>query len=300
MPTRMIKKRVGELTLVGYSVAGVESVVAAPELNLCFDMGRAPTEMVSIDTVCITHGHMDHAAGLAYYHSQRAFIGNPPGRVIVPLKLAQAFQALMAVWADIEGHHSPGEIVGVEAGQDVPIRRNLLVRPFTVNHGAAALGYSAIEVRNKLKPEYAGLSGPQLVELKKKGETIEHRLEVPLVTYCGDTALGAFLDEPHVCQAQVLIVECTFFDPDHVVRARAGRHLHVCDMPELMSHLQSPHVVLTHVSQRTDMRVAKQMLADTLNESDLARTTFLMDRPPRKRYPRSAEPTDETTTGATD
>ena len=278
MSTMLVKKRIGDLLLVGYSVAGVESVIVAPELNVAFDVGRAPSEVVPIDTVCLTHGHMDHAAGIAYYFSQRNFIGNSPGRIIVPHRLGQPVQALMGVWADIEGHHSPGEVIAIEPGEEVAIRRNLLVRSFAVNHGIAALGYSVIEVRHKLKPEYKNYSGPQLVELKKKGISIEHRLEVPLVAYCGDTALGPFLDEDCVRNAQVLLLECTFFDHDHLVRARAGRHIHVADLPEVMRRVRSPHVVLTHLTQRTDMRFARQVLADSLEKVDLGRITFLMER----------------------
>ena len=281
MAAWMAKKRVGDILLVGTSVAGVETVVAAPELNLCFDIGRAPSEVVPIDTVCLTHGHMDHAAGLAYYLSQRGFIGNPPGRIILPRSLAQPVQALMGVWADIEGHHSPGEIVPVEPGQDVRVRRDLIVRPFAVNHGGDALGFSAVQVRHKLKPEYHDLSGPQLVELKKKGVQIERRVEVPLIAYCGDTATGSFLRQSCVRDAKVLIVECTFFDPEHVSRARDGRHVHVADMPGLMEQVRCPNVVLIHLSQRTDIRAARRILADTLPEADLARITVLMERTPR-------------------
>ena len=74
MAGRLIEKQVGGMGFVGVSVAGVETVVAIPELNVCFDAGRAPTEMITIDNLCLTHGHMDHAAGLAYYLSQRGFI----------------------------------------------------------------------------------------------------------------------------------------------------------------------------------------------------------------------------------
>ncbi len=288
MQSWMAKKKIGDLQVIGRSVAGVETVVAAPELNVCFDVGRAPTEIISIDNVCLSHGHMDHSAGIAYYLSQRGFIGAGPGRIIVARELAQPIQALMGTWADIEGHHSPGEILGVDAGEDVSIRRDLLVRPFTVNHGAFALGFSVIEVRRKLKAEYTDLSGPQLVELKKKGIQIQHRIEIPLIAYCGDTALGAFLDDPSVCNAKIAIIECTFFDQEHITRARAGRHMHVRDFPEVMERIKSPDVVVTHLSQRTDMRVARRVMDDTLSEADRARITILMERPPRK--PRSAAP----------
>jgi ribonuclease Z len=89
-----------------------------------------------------------------------------------------------------------------------------------------------------------------------------------------------------VRDAKVLIVECTFFDPEHVTRARAGRHVHVADMPGLMEQVRCPNVVLIHLSQRTDIRAARRILADTLPEADLARITFLMERPPQGRRDR--------------
>src|SRR5215218_3553947 len=54
------------LTLIGYSVAGEETVVQVPELNVCFDIGRSPYFALTSNIICITHGHMDHLAGVAY------------------------------------------------------------------------------------------------------------------------------------------------------------------------------------------------------------------------------------------
>lgn len=65
----------GDFTLQGYSVAGEESVVCVPELDVVFDIGRAPRECLSINHVLLTHGHMDHSAGIGYYFSQRDFQG---------------------------------------------------------------------------------------------------------------------------------------------------------------------------------------------------------------------------------
>jgi ribonuclease Z len=287
MPTHVVSKTVGGFRVVGYSVAGEETAVALPELNVCFDAGRSPREIVSIDTLCVSHGHMDHAAGVPYYFSQRHFIGTASGRVVVHRRLAQAFQALMACWAEIEGHHSPAEIVGVMGGEEVSLRRNLILRAFDVNHGQYSLGFSVIERRHKLKSEFAECSGPQLVELKKQGVEIENHLEVPLVAYCGDCADGDFLDLDHVRNARLLIVECTFFDPEHIRRARVGRHLHVRDLPEIFPRLRNQHILLTHVTRRTDMRFAKRALESLIEQGDRERVSFLMDRPRRSR---EAEP----------
>ncbi|HRX87375.1 MAG TPA: MBL fold metallo-hydrolase, partial [Phycisphaerae bacterium] len=187
MPTPVIEKTVGDLTVVGYSLAGEETTVALPELNVCFDAGRAPREIIPIDTLCVTHGHMDHAAGIPYYLSQRSFIGTAPGTVVIHRQLVPHVETLMACWGRIEGHASPGRIIGVTDGDETPLRRNVVLRAFTVRHGAYALGFSVIERRHKLKSEYADHSGPQLVELKKQGIAIENTVEVPLVAYVGDT-----------------------------------------------------------------------------------------------------------------
>lgn len=277
---RIVHKEIAGLKLFGFSLAGEESFLAAPEYNVCFDIGRAPREVMPIDNVCITHGHMDHAAGAAYYMSQRGFVGLAPGRIIVHRGLAQAFQRLMAVWSDIERHPSAGQILGVEHLEDVPLRRGLLVRPFDVNHAAFALGYSLIEKRHKLKAEFVGKSGPEIVALKSQGVPIDEHTEVSLLTCTGDTALGRFLDLSFVRETRVLAIECTFFDPDHRTRASQGRHIHVNDVPRILEAAPHAQVLLIHVTRRTDIRQAKRILSRVIRREDAERVSFLMDRPP--------------------
>lgn len=283
MPTSVIEKTIGEFKVVGYSLAGEETTIALPELNVVFDAGRAPREIIPIDFLCVSHGHMDHAAGIPYYLSQRCFIGTSPGTVVLHRQLVPHVEALMACWGRIEGHVSPGQIVGLENGEEYGLRRNLALRAFAVRHGAYALGFAIIERRHKLKPEYADRSGPQLVELKKQGIAIENTVEVPLVAYVGDTADGPHFDLDHVRNAQLLIMECTFYDQDHIVRAKAGKHIHVRDMRGILPRLRNPHILLTHVTRRTDIRAARRILESHTDRADHERMIFLMDRPPRKR-----------------
>lgn len=257
-------------------MAGEETVIAVPKLDVCFDIGRAPREAVHTGNVCLSHGHMDHAAGLAYYFSQRRFIGVGRGRLIVHRGLAPSMRRILDAWADVERQPAAADIVEVEHLHDVEIRRGLLARPFDVNHCDFALGYTLIETRRKLKPELAGKSGSELVMLKQSGTEIEDTIEVPLITYSGDTRVGQFIGLDFVRDSRVVLLECTFFEKDHAGRAWAGRHIHVADLPCVMEAIPDAEIVLTHVTRRTDIRRARRVLENTLRPDDLDRVTLLM------------------------
>lgn len=283
MAGRLVDKMIGGIRLQGISLAGEETVIIVPEFGVGFDIGRAPREAVFMDCICLSHGHMDHSAGLAYYFSQRNFQGVAPGCVLVHHRLVPAIHDLLSVWGRIEGHVSPGRIVGVDEDEDFEIRKGLLARPFRVRHRGPTLGFSIIEVRKKLRPEYAGYSGQQIVELKKTGQSIDYRLEIPKVAYCADTEVGDFLDRDYVRNAEVLIIECTFFEEEHLVRAREGQHTHVQDLPGLLERVNSPHIVLSHITRRTFMSEVKRTLTSLLKPADLQRLTILMDVPRHRR-----------------
>ncbi len=293
MAERLAEHVLGDIRLIGHSLAGEETVIAAPELNVCFDVGKAPADILAIDNVLLSHGHMDHAAGVAYYLSQRNFVGNAPGRVICPTPLVGPLRDLLRVWGRIEGHVSPGQIVGMEPDQDFEIRKGLMARTFAVNHRAPSLGFSIIDVRHKLRPEFEGKTGPELVQLKKTGVEIQYRLEVPLIAYCGDTAEGQFLTLEHVRRARVLIIECTFFEDDHVRRAREGYHLHVRDIARILPKVESEFIVLTHLSRRTSMRHARHVLSRLLDAAVLSRVRFLMEGRRGSSRPAAPPPVDQ-------
>jgi ribonuclease Z len=168
--------------------------------------------------------------------------------------------------------------------EDIPIRKNLVVRPFAVNHmrqgrrdgGAQALGYTAIEVRKKLKAEYSELTGPQLVDLKRQGIEITRRVELPLVTYSGDTGPGEFFELDFVRNSRVFLLECTFVAEEHRERARAGNHMHLQDLQRVLPTLNNERIVLTHLTRRTSVRDAQALLRQAIGSEADERVSFLM------------------------
>jgi ribonuclease Z len=277
-PYQLSQFRAGEFTLAGYSVAGEEAVVIAPELDCVFDIGKCPREALTVNHLLLTHGHMDHAAGLPYYFAQRDFQGIADGVAVVPAGLVAPIEMLMTAWGRVEGHVPPYKLVGVTDGDDYEIRRGLIARAFATRHIAGSLGFSIIDVRAKLKEQYLGLSSPQIVELKKAGVEITNRIEVPLVSYLGDTGKANYSHLPHVANAQVLLIECTFFDVEHLHRARVGKHVHAADLPEMLEGMNNPHILLVHLTRRTNLAAANRILRKSLPKTILERVSFLMSR----------------------
>jgi len=274
---RFAKLPLGQIHLIGYSVAGEETLVQVPELNVCFDIGRAPYFALTSDIVCLTHGHMDHVAGLPYYLSQRSFQGMKPGTILLPRELERPVDTLLRCWRDIERQATPYKLIGMSPGEVYEVRRDFSIRAFATHHGGPSLGYSLISVREKLRQEYLGLPANELVALKKKGVEIQYRVEVPLVAYLGDTTMGNVFDHPDVQNAEVLITECTFFDADHKHKAKAGRHLHLDHFLDAIGNLKNKDIVLIHVSRRTGVRRARNLMRRRLGEQRMKNIHFLMD-----------------------
>jgi ribonuclease Z len=268
---------VGQIHVVGYSVAGEETLVQVPELNVCFDIGRAPYFALTSDIVCLSHGHMDHVAGLPYYLSQRSFQGMKAGTILLPRELERPVDAVLRSWREVERQATPYTLVGLSPGDVHEVRRDFLIRCFATHHGGPSLGYSLVSVREKLKPEYMGTAGNELAAMKKRGVEIQYRMEVPLVAYLGDTTMGEVFDHPDVCNAEVLITECTFFDADHKHKAKVGRHLHVDHFIDAIDRLKNRDIVLIHVSRRTGIRRARGLLRRRIGEERMKNIHFLMD-----------------------
>ncbi|AQT68597.1 ribonuclease Z [Anaerohalosphaera lusitana] len=267
-----------DLTVMGYSVAGEETVVAVPQLDVCFDIGKAPDQVISIDNLLLTHGHMDHAAGIAYYLSHRKFCGQKPGTVLTPKNTVKPISTIVKAWGKLDGNEIPVYLVGVEDGDECEIKPNIFARAFATKHSRGAVGYSVIERRKKLKEEYLGLSGPEIVDLKKQGVTIDYTVEIPLVSYLGDTEYMDFAQLEHVRKSKILIAECTFLLEEHRERAHAGRHMHIDQFADLVERMDNQTIIVTHLTQRMGIGEAKKILRKRMSAESYKKTRLLMDR----------------------
>ncbi len=284
MPSHnLVQIQIDDLDIIGYSVAGEETVIALPQLDVCFDVGKAPDQIIPINHVLLTHGHMDHAAGFAYYLSQRNFCGLAAGTVLAPANLIRPMQEIINSWGRLDGNRIPAKLVGVKPGDEYQIKPNLFARVFPTKHSPGSVGFTVLEKRKKLKLEYVGLTGPQIVELKKQGVQIDNPMEIPIVTYLGDTQYVDFAQLDYVVKSKILIAECTFYEDEHTGRAEAGRHMHVTEFASLVERLENEHIIIAHTTQRTSMGDIRKMLKKTLPAEIHQKVILLMDRRHRLR-----------------
>ncbi|MGJ8636984.1 MAG: MBL fold metallo-hydrolase [Phycisphaerales bacterium] len=274
----------------GYSVAGEATAISIPEMDICFDMGKPFRAHLAPKYCVLSHGHMDHIGGLAYWCSQRNFQGMGPGTIVCDKRIESDVRGMMDGFQSLERQKTPYELIALEEGDELQIKNNIYLRPFPTEHTCPSSGYTIVEKRTKLKPELAGLPQEKIKELRQRGEEIVNHFEVPQIAYTGDTLPGPHLLREDVMNAQIIITECTFFEKDHQQRAKIGMHMHVNDIAEWLKVAQCEHMVICHVSRRTHLGQARKALTDVAGKELAKKVHFLMDhRSNRDRYEVQAE-----------
>ena len=252
-----------DVTVRYLSAGGVESCYILPEQKIAFDMGRGPFELVDIPNVFLSHGHLDHAAGIAYYFSQRSLRGLDPGTVYVPKDAVKPLKKICRQWQKIEGFGYKINVLPHKPGKRISIGNGYSVLALEAYHRISANGYIIYKKTKKLKPELRGLPGDAIKKLKDEGKEIEVYEDRPLFAYSGDTTVEFLTGHPDVRKARVLFMECTYIDEERSVeRARKWGHTHLDEILDLADELENEKVVLVHLSRRYDKEYIKQILSE--------------------------------------
>ena len=211
------------LTLSGASVAARATAFAVPQLGIALDVGRLTPRIAAQPVVLLSHGHLDHLAGvLAYLNVRARFHGGVPPRIAAPRGVAEGLLAALAVMPGMEAVRkrlrledtvlaiAPGDVVRVSGG---------MATAFAVDHGVETLGWS---VRRAGEPR-------------------------PCLVYSGDSTVAPFAADLGLLDAAVAVAECTFVGKNRRIAARLARHAHILDWLELAPALRCDRLVLMHL-----------------------------------------------------
>jgi ribonuclease Z len=261
------------IAIEGVSIAGHESFYKVPGFHALLEFGRAPDDTVGYSTVCLTHGHLDHAAGLAHHASRRTLQGLPPARVFAPEEAVPDLEAWLAISHRLENVDYGVHVTPAVPGATVALRNDLELKFLPGRHRVPTVGYLFSETRRKLKDEFLDLPGAKIAALRAGGVEVTRREDVPLLAYPGDCGPAIFDAAPELFRARVLLIECSFLLPEDRDRARVYEHLHLDDFLERAGDFQNEVIVLTHFSQRyrpAEIREALVALPETLARRTMA------------------------------
>jgi ribonuclease Z len=253
----------GNLRLVGGSRAGEGTLILLPQLHLGLDPGRAHRALPPMRTVVLSHGHMDHLGGLGYWASQRYLNSMPPATLIVPEAIGAEIRSLLADFARLEGG-APYQVsvLPVTDGSSHQLRRDIELAFFATDHWVPTLGTRVIWHKHRLRPELSHLSEPEIAQRRLAGEKVTEDLATTILAYCADSGPGLFETRPEIFDAEIVLVECSFFRSSDRDRAARYGHTHLEDLRPHLDTFGCRHLVLLHASRRHRLKEIEAILDD--------------------------------------
>ncbi len=257
MPYRSIVHK--GMTIEGYSRAAVQSYWRLPELKLGFDLGAQPWDFMGTPTWFVSHTHLDHIAALPVYVARRRMMKMDPPTIYLPHGAIEWIERLLKVFTRLDRGRAPCHLIGTHPGDEIELSREHVVTASPTQHTIPSLGYTVWERRRKLKPEYHGLPGDKIRDLRQGGVEVTSDLRIPLVAYLGDSTPQGLDDCPAMYEAQVLIMEMTFVAPRHrPEKVRKFGHMHLNDVVERRDRFQNELIIATHFSTRYHQRQIRE------------------------------------------
>jgi ribonuclease Z len=246
-----------DLHFYGLSLSGIRTSLTFPTFHLCFDVAQGLPFALQMKKFFLTHGHLDHAAGVPYIISQKAMHSEKTPDFYMPASLVEPLTQIMRIWEKVEKHEYRFNFHAVDESSVIEINNQLEVRPFKTLHRVDSFGYSLIQKNRKLKAEYQNLRGDEIRDLKSSGVEVAVPTEEILFSFTGDTQIE-FLDmSPQVKKSKVLFLEATYIDDSKsIAKAKEWGHTHLDEIIPRLDEIESEKIVLIHISSRYSTRYA--------------------------------------------
>lgn len=266
--------KAGPYSVRGVSVGGVYTTLCVPELDAVLDVGLAPRSSASVSHLFLSHGHADHAGALTTLLGIRTLLRVKRRlKLFLPEPAAAPIAEALAAVSRLQRHPAEVELMPLAPGDEVTLRRDLIVRAFRTFHPVPSLGYLFLRRVDKLRPEFVGMPGAEIGRRRAAGDKMFDAVEHRELAFATDTLPRVLEEEPDLLDARVLILECTFLDGrKSVADARASCHIHIDDLVPFAPDLRNQHLVIMHVSQIYRPGEVRPLLAARLPEDLMART----------------------------
>ena len=256
--------KVAGLTLRGITRGGVETCLMVHEIGVMFDIGMCPHGALKYDNILVSHGHADHLGGVGYLVSQRQLMRAPPPAIHVPQEIHAPLTRILRGWAEIEGFdlkwqlhgHAPGDRIelgdGLARGHSAVCLRSV--------HRVPSLAWVVERTTQRLRPEFVGMAGPDIADLRRRGVQVVDAHTEPLICVTGDTQIDFFHQHELARRCKVLVHEVTSWtDERDVAQTRRWGHTHLDELVAASEQFTGEALVLVHRSMRHSRAEAERI-----------------------------------------
>lgn len=257
----LLKYSHANIDLEGISEGGIRTSICIPRYNILFDIGGILHDKIYIENVLVTHGHLDHSAGIPYFISQRSLQKLKAPNIYINEAMFEKTKQIIQLYSEIEGFDYNYNLISTPTNKEFPLNGNSFFKAFKTTHRIASQGYTVFERVRKLLPEFAGLTGQEIVKRKSRGEIVTEIRECPTISFSGDTQIEYILENKEVRESKILILECTYLDDDrNIERARKWGHIHLDEIVAYANEFKNEKIILIHFSKRYKHSVIKDLV----------------------------------------
>lgn len=249
----------------GLSLSGIRTAIAIPELSLSFDVAQGYPFLLNLKKFFISHGHLDHAAGIPYIISQKAMNSQDAAKFYMPASLVEPMTQIMRTWEQIEKHQYTFDFIAVRADDKMTLNEQYYMKAFPTTHRIDSLGYTLFEAHKKLKPQLRNLSQEQIIELRHRGDEIHEITHTPLVSFTGDSQIEFLDSRPWIRKSKIILMESTYLDSRKSIEdARKWGHTHLDEIIPRLKDIESEKIILIHLSSRYSHQEAVKILSERI------------------------------------
>ncbi len=236
--------------------------------RILFDSGEGISTLLgnsvyAIRDIFMTHGHVDHIAGLwGLINTRNTAMGdrNKPLRISYPAT-NRAIEAFLEFIVSMNPRLKYDMILNpLQEGDEVFLRDagsfRRSVRPFRVKHtaGEVSFGYHIYELRRKLKAEFLSLPNSEIARVvhEEGRESVTETYLQKIITISGDTYA---LPPELISNSETLLHECTF------LQEKDRRNQNHSSIEEVIDSVRRSEgikrLILYHISGRYTSKIKK-------------------------------------------